>query len=81
GSVQLPWIRKPLKEADLVADFKGDVYDIQIKKLTCGESTLRSGRLHVEGAEFPRFSLSLDMDRFNLVDLQGKSGSKIRPIP
>ncbi|OPX97889.1 MAG: putative assembly protein [Syntrophorhabdus sp. PtaB.Bin006] len=81
GSIQLPWFPKPLKEADLIADFKGNVYDILIKKLTCGQSALRSGRLHVEGEEFPRLSLSLDMDRFDVADFRGKSGSKIRAIP
>ncbi|OPY75977.1 MAG: putative assembly protein [Syntrophorhabdus sp. PtaU1.Bin153] len=81
GSIQVPWIRKPLKKADLVADFKGDVYDIRVKNLSWGQSALRSGRLHIEGAESPRFLLSLDMDRLDFADFQGKAGSKIRTIP
>jgi hypothetical protein len=70
GFLRLPWIAKPLKEINLKADFKGETFDIEVSKLKCGISMLNKGQLHVENFDSPRFSLSLDMETFNIDDVQ-----------
>ena len=65
---------------DLSADFKGTSFDVEMNRLVCGQSVLRKGLLKVNGLETPRFSLSIDMERFNLADFAGE-GKKPFQIP
>jgi hypothetical protein len=83
GFFHLPDLAKPFQQVDLLADFKGTSFDVQMNALTCGQSVLRKGVLKVDGLETPRFSLSIDMERFNLVDFagDGKKPFRILLIP
>ena len=80
GFLRLPGMAKPFRHMDLFADFKGTSFDVQMNALTCGQSVLRKGVLKVNGLETPRFSLSIDMERFNLADFAG-DGKKPFRIP
>jgi len=80
GFLHLPGLTKPFRHVDLSADFKGTSFDVEMNGLTCGQSVLRKGVLKVNGLETPRFSLSIDMERFNLVDFAG-AGKKPFRIP
>jgi hypothetical protein len=80
GFLRLPGMAKPLSHIDLLANFKGVSFDVQMNALTCGQSTLRKGMLKVNGLEAPGFSLSIDMERFNLTDFAG-DGKKPFRIP
>jgi hypothetical protein len=83
GFLRLPGMAKPLSHIDLLADFKGTSYDVQVNALTCGQSVLRKSMLKVNGLEAPRFSLAIDMARFNLADFvgDGKKPFTISLIP
>ena len=78
GFLHLPFLSRPFRQMDLSADFRGTSFDMLVNGLTCGESVLRKGTLAVKGLETPRFSLSLDMDRFNLADFSGNGKSPFR---
>jgi hypothetical protein len=80
GFLRLPGFAKPLRQMDLFADFKGTSFDVELNRLVCGQSVARKGLLKVIGLEAPRFSLSIDMDRFNLLDFAG-DGKKPFTIP
>ena len=73
GVVRLPWVTRPFTEIKLRADFKGDVFDVNVESLRCGKSVLRQGTLHVEGLESPRFALALDLENFSLSDFEDES--------
>jgi uncharacterized protein YhdP len=76
-------LSNPFRHMDLFADFKGTSFDVQMNALTCGQSVLKKGLLKVNGLEAPRFSLSIDMERFKLTDFagDGKKPFGIRLIP
>ena len=80
GVVRVPWVTKPFKEIKLRADFKGDVFDVNIDSLRCGTSALKQGTLHAEGLESPRFTVSLDMDTFSLADFEEESEFKVASL-
>jgi hypothetical protein len=80
GFFHIPGLVKPFGHVDLFADFKGTSFDVQMNALTCGQSVLKKGMLKVNGLEAPKFSLSIDMERFNLVDFAG-DGKKPFRIP
>jgi hypothetical protein len=83
GFLRLPGLSNPFRHMDLFADFKGTSFDVQMNALTCGQSVLKKGLLKVNGLEAPRFSLSIDMERFKLTDFagDGKKPFGIRLIP
>ena len=78
GFLHVPGLTKPFRHVDLSADFKGTSFDVEMNGLTCGQSVLRKGVLKVNGLETPRFSLSIDMERFNLVDFTGAGKKPFR---
>jgi hypothetical protein len=80
GFLKLPWLKKPLREINLVSDFKGEAFDVKIDKLTCGKSILNSGTFHLEGFVSPRFSLYLDADAFDYDDFKTAGDFKISVI-
>jgi hypothetical protein len=80
GFLRLPGLAKPFRQMDLFADFKGTSFDVEMNRLVCGQSALRKGLLKVNDLESPRFSLSIDMERFNLIDFAGE-GKKPFQIP
>ena len=51
GFLRLPGMAKPFRHVDLLADFKGTSFDVQMNALTCGQSVLRKGMLKVNGLE------------------------------
>jgi hypothetical protein len=78
GFFRLPGVTQPFRHMDLFADFKGTSFDVQMNALTCGESVLKKGVLRVNGLETPGFSLSIDMERFNLNDFTGEGKKRFR---
>jgi len=80
GFLKLPWFDKPLKEINLNAEFKEDTYEILIKKMVCGQTTVGNSKLRIEGQEHPRFSLSVAMDAFDFTDFKGDSEFTLRSI-
>ncbi len=83
GFLRLPGLPKPLSHMNLVADFKGNSFDVQMTGLACGQSVLKKGMLKVNNLETPQFALSLDLERFNLLDFKGSKEKdfKIPLIP
>ena len=83
GFLHVPGLINPFRHMDLSADFKGTSFDVQMNALTCGQSVLKKAVLKVDSLETPRFSLSIDMERFNLVDFagDGKKPFRIQIIP
>ncbi len=79
GFLRLPWVAKPLKEVNLVSDFKGENFNVKVDGLKYGASVVNRGTLRFEGLETPRFSLYVDMDNLDLDDFLGKNPS-IRQI-
>lgn len=80
GFLRLPWLPKPFTEIQLVSDFAGETFSVEVNKLRCGSSLLNRGVLRVEGLNVPRFFLTLDVERFHLFDFQDGSGFKIPVI-
>jgi hypothetical protein len=80
GFLWLPWLKKPLKEIDLISNFKGEIFDIKAKKLICGNNVLNNGEFRSEGLEHPRFSLYVDMDTLDYDDFQTSDDFKISVI-
>jgi len=80
GFLRLPWLKKPLREINLVSDFRGEAFDVKIDRLTSGESILNSATFHSEGLAAPRFSLYVDMDAFDYDDFRNTGDFKIRVI-
>ncbi len=78
GFIRLPGWAKPFQNMSLVADFKGASFNVRMSSLSCGQSTLKQGVLRVNGLETPKFSLSIDMERFNLADFSGDSKEPFR---
>jgi AsmA-like C-terminal region len=81
GFVRLPWMSAPLKDITLTADFKGDAMEIIIKKLAFGKTLLENSKITLEGLEYPKFSLTIDMDTLDLSDFKGESELTVRAIP
>ncbi|HVN94972.1 MAG TPA: AsmA-like C-terminal region-containing protein [Syntrophorhabdaceae bacterium] len=81
GSLRIPGLSNPLDRMNLLVDFQGSSYDLQVNGLACGTSEVKRGRLRINGLENPQFSLSLDMDRFDLRDFAGgrQHGSLLIP--
>jgi hypothetical protein len=73
GFLKLPWFDKPMKEINLNAEFKGDTSEILLKRMVCGQTTVGSSTLRIEGRENPKFSLDVAMDTFDLNDFKGDS--------
>ncbi len=71
GFLRIPSLPKLVGHMNLIADFKGSTFDVQMNGFTCGSSALRKGMLHVKGLEAPQFSLFVDMERFDLQDFKG----------
>ncbi|MDR2018341.1 MAG: AsmA-like C-terminal region-containing protein [Syntrophobacterales bacterium] len=80
GVVRLPWVAKPFTEITLRADFKGEVFDVNIESLRCGSTVLRQGAFHLESLESPRFFLSLNMETFNLGDFKKETEFKLKSL-
>lgn len=80
GFLRLPWLKRPLRNINLVSDFKGDAFDIVLNGFACGKSAIRKGELHVKGRQSPQFSLSVDMDYFNPRDFRDEYEAKIPVI-
>jgi hypothetical protein len=80
GFLRLPGLAKSFRQMDLFADFKGTSFDVEMNRLVCGQSVVKKGLLKVTGLETPRFTLSIDMERFNLFDFTG-DGKKPFTIP
>jgi len=80
GFLRLPWFAEPLKEINLNAEFKGGSSEILVKRIVCGQTTVGNSKLHLEGQENPRFSLSVSMDTFNLNDFRRDSEFALRSI-
>jgi hypothetical protein len=58
-----------LSHINLMANFTGTSFDIEVNKLICGKSSLKRGFLTVKGAESPKFSLLVDMEKFHTDDV------------
>jgi hypothetical protein len=80
GFLRLPWLKKPLREINLISDFNGEIFDIDINRLTCGKSILNRCTFHSAGLASPRFSLYVDMDAFDYDDFQTPDDFKISVI-
>jgi len=80
GFLRLPWFAEPLKEISLNAEFKGDSSEILVERVVCGQTTVDNSKLHLEGRENPRFSLSIAMDKFDLNDFRRDSAFALRSI-
>ncbi len=80
GFLRLPWLKKPLREINLVSDFKGEIFDVKIDRLTSGKSILKSATFHSEDSLSPRFSLHLDADVFDYDDFKTTGDFKIPVI-
>jgi len=80
GFLRLPWLKRPLRNIDLVSDFKGDAFDIVLNGFACGKSVIRKGELRIKGRQSPQFSLSVDMDYFNPRDFQDEYEGKFPVI-
>jgi hypothetical protein len=80
GFLRLPGLPKPLTRMNLIADFKGNSFDVQMNGLACGQSVLKKGILKVNNLETPQFSLSLDLERFNLLDFKS-DGNRVFKVP
>ncbi len=80
GFLRLPWLKRPLRNIDLIADFKGDAFDIVLNSFACGKSAVRKGEFHVKGRQAPQFSLSIDMNYFNPRDFRDEYEGKIPVI-
>ncbi len=78
GFLRLPGPAKPFRNMDLIADFKGTSFNVRVNSLNCGQSTLKQGMLTLNGLETPKFSLSVDMERFNLADFSGDGKEPFR---
>ena len=81
GFVRLPSVTKPFKEIRLRSVFHGDAFDVQIDRFVCGESLLTGGKLHVEGRDSPRFSLSVAMENLKLADFADEFEFKVGSLP
>jgi hypothetical protein len=81
GFFRLPWLDKPLKEINLISDFQGNKVDIDVKRLVCGTTVLKEGKIVLTGLESPRLNVYLDLDNFNLDDFGPKREVKLSPIP
>jgi len=81
GFLRVPGMPKSFNHTNLVADFKGTSFDVQTNGFTCGASILKKGMLRVKGLEAPQFSLSVDMERFDLQDFKRSGKSNIPLIP
>ena len=80
GFLSLPWLKRPLRNIDLVSDFKGDAFDIVLNGFACGKSSIRKGEFHVKGRQSPQFSLSVDMNYFNPRDFRDEYEGKLPVI-
>lgn len=80
GFLRLPGLKRPLRNIDLVSDFKGDAFDIVLNSFACGKSAIRKGEFYVKGRQAPQFSLSVDMDHFNPRDFRDEYEGKIPVI-
>ncbi|MCX5816836.1 MAG: AsmA-like C-terminal region-containing protein, partial [Proteobacteria bacterium] len=70
GILKLPQMHKPFEDINLTSTFQGDNFNIDVNNLKFDKNILNTGTLHVEGFEFPRFSLFINMDNFEYDDLQ-----------
>jgi len=80
GFLRVPGLKRPLRNIDLVSDFKGGDFDIVLNSFACGKTVVRKGRFRVKGREAPQFSLSVDIDHFNPGDFREKYEGKIPVI-
>lgn len=80
GFLRLPWLKRSLRNIDLVSTFKGDDFDIVLNGFACGKSAIRKGELHVKGRQSPQFSLSVDMNYFNPRDFRDEYEGKLPVI-
>jgi len=62
GVLRLPWFKETIRGINITSYFKDDVFDINANDVTFGKNTLKAGILHIEGKDFPRFSLHISMD-------------------
>ncbi len=80
GFLRVPGLKRPLRNIDLVSDFKGGDFDIVLNSFACGKTVVRKGRFRVKGREAPQFSLSVDIDHFNPGDFREEYEGKIPVI-
>jgi len=80
GFLKLPWCAEPLKEITLNAEFKGDIFEILIKRVVCGQTTVGTSRLHIQDLENPRFNFDIAMENLDVSDIKSKSESIFRAI-
>ncbi len=59
---------------------QGRSSEMLVKRIVCGQTTVGNSKLHLEGEENPRFSLSVSMDTFNLNDFRRDSEFALRSI-
>ncbi len=79
GTLRLPFLSRSMRDITLAADFRGDTFDVALRRLICGTTRINQGLLRVEGLEKPRFSLSLDFEHLRLGDFQGDGEFVMRP--
>jgi len=80
GFLRLPGLKRPLRNIDLVSDFKGDEFDVVLNSFACGKTAIRKGRFRVRGRQAPQFSLSVDVDHFHSGDFRDEYEGKIPVI-
>jgi hypothetical protein len=73
GFLRIPGLPKPVEAISLACDFRGEAFDADIRRFVWDRSEFSNGKLHVAGLEAPKFSLSLDVDAFDLNDFQTDS--------
>jgi len=78
GYIHVPGLKKTLSRIELSAAFKGNSVDVLLNNLVCGQSIINKGVFTVTGLETPVFSLSVDMDRLNINDLETESTKGFR---
>ncbi len=80
GFIKIPGIQRALSNIDLVADLRGQDFDITVGGLTSGKSVLKKATLNVKGLEAPRFNLIVNMDRLDTQDFKGDKEFRIASI-
>ncbi|MCX8023397.1 MAG: AsmA-like C-terminal region-containing protein [Syntrophorhabdaceae bacterium] len=70
GSIHLPIFKKPLNRIDIFSDFKGDVFNVDVRALELGNTIVNRAILRIEGLEAPRFYLDLDLEKLDPKDFE-----------
>ena len=80
GFVHLPGYRMPLENINLTSELSGDIFSLEARELTMGDTLLSTGLISVKGLESPHLSLILNFDSLSNVDFQSDKPTRIQPI-